>query len=54
MELEDVRDEPAVPSAEAEKEELRSEDPPVEEEGSWGGWWRRRNRVPEGVRKADM
>lgn len=24
------------------------------EEGSCGGWWRRRKRAPLGVRKADM
>lgn len=24
------------------------------EDGSWGGWWRRMKRVPEGVRKADI
>lgn len=22
--------------------------------GSWGGWWRRRKRAPEGARKAEM
>lgn len=49
-ELDEARDEPAPP----ENEELRSEEPPVDAEGNWGGWWRRRNRAPEGVRKADI
>lgn len=50
------------PSADEENEDPRSEEdvplvpapgPPVEE-GSCGGWCRRRKRAPEGVRKAVM
>lgn len=54
MELDDARDEPAAPRAEAENDELSSDDdPPVDEEGSCGGWCKRIKRAPEGVRKAD-
>ena len=48
MELDEARDE--LP----ENEELNNEEPPVEPEGSCGGWCSRRKRVPEGVRKAEM
>lgn len=54
MELDDARDEFALPSADAENDELSSDDPPVDDDGSCGGWCRRMNRVPDGVRKADM
>lgn len=63
MELEDARDEvavapaPKVEAVEAEREALMPPPTPAaadDEDGSWGGWWRSRNRTPEGVRKADM
>ena len=68
IELLDAREDPPPPSAEAENDDPRSEplplplptipplppDAPPVEEGSWGGWCRRRKRAPEGVRNAEM
>lgn len=67
IELLDARDELPPPNAEAENDDPSSEEPPPPPpaplplplplpaaEGSCGGWWRRRNRAPEGVRKAVM
>lgn len=40
---------PDEPSSDDEPSPLELPD-----EGSWGGWWRRRKRAPLGVRKAEM
>lgn len=57
MELEVVREVAAAPRVLA-REDVEDAIPPAPalpaEEGSWGGWWRRMKRVPEGVRKADI
>lgn len=57
MELEVAREAAAAPKVLA-REDVDDAIPPAppvaEEEGSWGGWWRRMKRVPEGVRKADI
>lgn len=48
-ELDEALDELAAP----ENDEPRSDEPPVDADGSCGGWCRRRKRAPEGVRKAE-
>lgn len=52
IELDEVLLDPA-PNADDENDELSNDEPPVDA-GSWGGWWRRRKRAPEGVRNADI
>jgi hypothetical protein len=61
MELEDAREAVAAPRVLARDEVddarallLVAPVAAEAEEGSWGGWWRRMKRVPEGVRKADI
>lgn len=57
MELEVAREVAAAPRVLA-REDVEDAIPPTPalpaDEGSWGGWWRRMKRVPEGVRKADI
>ena len=57
MELEVAREAAAAPRVLAREDvddAIPLAPPAAEEEGSWGGWWRRMKRVPEGVRKADI
>lgn len=47
-------DEARVVEAEDPRREEAPKLPDVPEDGSWGGWCKRRNRAPLGVKKAEM
>jgi hypothetical protein len=51
IEVEEARELLPPPRVEAVMEEVIEVE---DEEGSWGGWCRRRKRAPEGVRNAEM